>query len=156
MSILAQEKPNYEHENKCRIHTTALSAFDVYLLMTEPKKMLQFFFKVRDVLSRLGGVKPIGGFCLPRPTTLPQPNQKLDFFDVIEIEENKLVLRATDRHLTTTLSVLLIKTLDFTDVRVTSYVKNYNWFGYLYMVPVSCTHGVIVDRMLKQMKSKVK
>lgn len=75
---------------------------------------------------------------------------------MIEIEENKLVLRATDRHLTTTLSVLLIKTLDFTDVRVTSYVKNYNWFGYLYMVPVSCTHGVIVDRMLKQMKSKVK
>ncbi|WP_269914352.1 DUF2867 domain-containing protein [Acinetobacter sp. HY1485] len=156
MPISPQEKLNYQHENKCRIYNTQLSAFDIYLIMTQHNKLLQFCFKVRDVLSRWGGVKPIGGFCLPRPKIAPLPNQKLDFFDVVEISENKLVLRSTDRHLTTTLSVLLTKTADFTDISVISYVKNYNWFGYVYMVPVSMAHGVIVEQMLKRVKQQVK
>lgn len=151
--ISPQEELNFYHQENCKILCHSLSVFDVYLIMTQPNQMLQFCFKVRDHLSRLGRVKPIHGFCLPRPKVAPQVNQKLDFFDVIEITEKKLVLRSTDRHLTTTLSILLTKTADFTDISVTSYVKNYNWFGYVYMVPVSCAHGAIVKYMLKQVKA---
>lgn len=154
MIIAPQNELNFYHQDHCRIQKQNLSAFDVYLLMTEPNRFLNFCFYLRDVFSRLGGVKAIYGFCEPRPTQPPKPNEKLDFFDVVKNDKNELCLTAIDRHLSVMLHIGLYLEEHVTNIVVTTSVKTHEWFGRLYMQPVSKAHGMIVHHMLKNVKAQ--
>lgn len=152
MIIAPQNELNFYHQDQCQISKQNLTAFDVYLLMTQPNKVLKLCFGLRDLFSRLGGVKPIYGFCEPRPTRPPQPHETLDFFDVVKNEEDELCLTSVDRHLSVMLHIALYQEANMTKIMVTTSVKTHEWFGKLYMYPVSKAHGVIVRYMLKQLK----
>ena len=75
---------------------TALDAWN--LAMREPLPGLKLAFRIRDTISALFGVKPIGGF-FGRKAKVPKVADKLDFFLVERIEPEILTLSSRDRHL---------------------------------------------------------
>jgi hypothetical protein len=144
---------NYLHETHQYIDKN-LNVMQVYSLMTgNPPIWLRIAFKIRDVLSlKFGGVQPIKGFDSSKPTHV-QVNEKLDFFDVVKITDKELFLQSTDKHL----SVLVALQLHAHDelkneLSVTTSVITYNFFGKIYMLPVSLIHGFIVKNSLKNLK----
>ena len=111
---------------------------------------LQAAFWLRDKMSALANVENIKGFHNKKTDSPPKVGEKLDFFDVVEISEYELILMSSDRHL----SVLVAINMQSSEgtgknLTITASVKNKNFFGHLYMVPVRPAHSFIVNNMLK-------
>ena len=122
---------------------TALDAWN--LAMRQPLPGLKLAFRIRDTISALFGVKPIGGFS-GRKAKVPKVADKLDFFLVERIEPEILTLSSRDRHL----DVLTCITTHNQHLTITSSVKTHNLFGKAYMLPVGPAHKLIVSLMLRR------
>ncbi|EPG37762.1 DUF2867 domain-containing protein [Acinetobacter colistiniresistens] len=146
------EALNFLHQDYQYINKQ-LNALQAYHLMTgNPPFWLRIAFKIRDFLSlKLAGVQPIQGFGSPKAQTV-KVNDKLDFFDVIKITETELFLQSADKHLRV-LVALQIHEHDHikNKLSVTTSVVTYNFFGKVYMLPVSLVHGLIVRNSLKNL-----
>ncbi len=127
-----------------------MTAFQAYCCMTaDSPAWLRGAFWVRDKLSQLAGVEQIDGFSAQRPVSPPQEGGKLDFFDVLAISDDELLLTSVDRHL----GVLIAINIERTEhsgsrLTITASVRNKNFFGRLYMIPVAPAHVMIVRNML--------
>ena len=123
---------------------SALGAWN--LAMREPLPGLKLAFMIRDAISSLFGVKPIGGFS-GRNAVAPKVGDRLDFFRIERIEPEFLTLSSRDRHL----DVLTCITTHDQRLVITSSVKTHNWFGKAYMLPVGPAHKLIVNVMLRRL-----
>ena len=134
---------------------SGLTAFSAYLQITEKQPwLIRHSFAVRDWICRLAGVREIGGFLSPRPGTPPETGQKLDFFDVIGIGSEHLVLAAPDRHLNVYICLHMGPVeKDRKRLHITASVKTLNLFGNFYMLPVAPAHRMIVRHMLDRFKT---
>lgn len=124
----------------------ATSPLDAWrIVMSQPMPILNFAFKVRDVISSIFGVKKIGGFSGVVPDSV-KTGQMLDFFLVEYVSQGVLTLTERDRHL----DVMTCISSSGTEITITSSVTTHNTFGKIYMIPVAPAHKMIVRRNLKQ------
>ena len=143
---------NFLHEDT-QIINKNISAIQAYSMMTHKSSpWLNTAFKIRDFLSyRLADVKPIKGF---GSSTIhpPKLNDKLDFFDVVKISDNELFLQSTDKHLSVLVAMQINACTEYkNEIKITTSVVTYNFFGKIYMLPVSIAHGRIIRNMLKKL-----
>lgn len=109
-----------------------------------PAPLLKAAFWLRDTISAPFGVERSGGFT-GRNVTDPQVGDKLDFFVIERLEGDILSLTARDTHL----DVMACLTLSETQAAITTSVITHNWFGRVYMLPVSIAHPIITRRMIR-------
>ncbi|WOE32482.1 MULTISPECIES: DUF2867 domain-containing protein [unclassified Acinetobacter] len=143
---------NFFHKDHTLINTD-ITAIQAYQIMTQQSSvLLNIAFKIRDDLSyRLNRVKPIKGFGASMGE-IPKLNQKLDFFDVVKISDQELFLQSTDKHLSVLVAIQIEQYQPNQNIlKITTSVITYNFFGKIYMLPVSVAHGIIVRNMLKKL-----
>ena len=143
---------NFLHEDT-QIINKNISAIQAYNMMThQSSPWLNTAFKIRDFLSyKLAGIKPIKGFGSSKIHP-PELNDKLDFFDVVKISDNELFLQSTDKHLSVLVSMQINACTEYkNEIKITTSVVTYNFFGKIYMLPVSIAHGRIIRNMLKKL-----
>jgi len=134
---------DFLHSRSCTL-PRPVSAFEAWeIIRSEPIPFLRQAFWVRDRISALFGVKPIGGIS-PAKAETPKKGERLDFFLVEHVSEEVLVLTVRDRHL----DVMNCISVDEKTVSICTSVKTHNWFGRAYMLPVAPAHGLIVRRSL--------
>ena len=107
-------------------------------------------FRVRDGISGLFGVAPIGGLKAPPPEGV-RVGDELAFFTVDAVRDDLLALAVRDRHL----DVMACITAEGRKVQVTASVRVKNLFGHVYMLPVGPAHRLIVWAMLRRLKRAV-
>ncbi len=128
-----------------------ITAQQAYITMTSSQpKWLSILFSVRDAFSRLAGVEEVKGFneLEGKDFTI---NDKMHFFNVVEKSDDKLTLIIRDSHLDVCLCLVVVSNADKNsnnDLYLTTSVKNNNFFGRLYMVPVSIIHPFIAKKLL--------
>lgn len=128
----------------------SISPLDAWNMgMQDPQPMLKLAFRIRDAVSRLFGVKAIGGFSGTRKNSV-QAGDCLDFFLVEHSDDNCLVLTERDRHL----DVMTCLSTTGNEVSITSSVVVHNLFGRIYMLPVGIAHKFIVRNMLRRLQTK--
>ncbi|BCE00912.1 DUF2867 domain-containing protein [Marinicellulosiphila megalodicopiae] len=146
--IAPKSELDYYHQDSCHIEI-GIDAISAFAKMTDdtPKWLSTSFF-IRDKISRVFGVKQINGFSKIRPTTKPDIGDKLDFFDVQYSETDELVLTSVDRHLGVLVSIQTTsKDAKTNKLIITTSVKNKNFFGRVYMIPVRPIHEIIVRKL---------
>lgn len=117
--------------------------------MQDPQPMLQLAFRIRDAVSKLFGVKAIGGFSGICKDSV-QVGDYLDFFLVEYSDDKSLVLTERDRHL----DVMTCLSTSGNEVSITSSVIVHNLFGRAYMLPVGIAHKFIVRNTLRRLQKK--
>ena len=148
-----------EDINYLSYQTTSLpkdiSAYDAYRMMTQSQpKWLKILFQMRDFLGLMVGIRTIKGF-EQLSENIPNIGDIVHFFNVIELEKDKLTLIVRDHHLDVCLHLRLIEDNDKQNkLYVITSVKNHNFIGKVYMAPVSVLHPLIVNRLLKNLKAK--
>ena len=148
--VAPRSELNFLHSASAAI-STDWTAFRLYCFTTHSTPAwLKGAFAVRDKISQHFNVEKIGGFSGRAPNQAPIVGEKLDFFTVEAISDEKLVLTSRDSHLDVMVSIDLIGQ-DTREVFITTSVKTFNMFGRLYMLPVAPAHGVIVKRMLSRL-----
>ncbi len=132
-----------------------ISAYDAYRMMTQSQpKWLKILFQLRDFLGLMVGIRTIKGF-EQLSENIPNIGDIVHFFNVIELEKDKLTLIVRDHHLDVCLHLRLIEDNDKqNNLYVITSVKNHNFIGKLYMVPVSVLHPFIVNRLLRNLNAK--
>ena len=132
-----------------------ISAYDAYRIMTQSQpKWLKILFQMRDFIGRIVGIRTIKGF-EQLSENIPNIGDIVHFFNVIELEKDKLSLIIKDHHLDVCLHLRLIDDSDKQNkLYVITSVKNHNLIGKLYMVPVSVLHPFIVNRLLRNLNAK--
>lgn len=151
--VADRKKLDYFHQGftKVSCNTTAYSA---YCSMTNDcPAWLQTAFWIRDKFSSLAKVESIQGFNNKVLNAPPKVGEKLDFFDVLKISKEELLLISSDRHLSVliAINISIDERGDFI-LKITASVKNKNLFGYLYMLPVKPAHAFIVNKMLDKVR----
>lgn len=134
--------------------TGPMIAIQAYCAMTsDVPGWLAAAFRLRDFISRRFNVSAIHGFSSRSPERLPAVGERLDFFRVEAISEQQLVLTSRDTHLAVMVSMDLGEQRDGQQrLSVTTSVQCFNTFGRLYMLPVGRVHGLIVRRMLANLR----
>jgi len=106
---------------------------------------------VRDRLVSLVGLKTVGAMGARRPPagTPPRMGDAFGIFTVLAANADELLLGIDDKHLDVRVSVT--RRVDPNGARavVTTAVRNHNWLGRLYMIPVARIHPLVVKGMLR-------
>lgn len=123
---------------------TPLGAWNA--IMAHPLPLMTAAFWVRDQISRVFGVRKIGGFS-GKSVEFVKVGDHLDFFVVEHVDDQALVLTERDRHL----DVMTCVSCKGPQVTITSSVVVHNLFGRAYMIPVGIAHRWIVRRMLSRL-----
>ncbi|QYN43903.1 MULTISPECIES: DUF2867 domain-containing protein [unclassified Gilliamella] len=132
-----------------------ITAFEVYKMMTSYQpKWLVGLFKIRDFLGKSIGIKPINGFDNLAEKE-PDIGSTVHFFTIIEKTRDTFTLIIRDFHLDVCLCLRIIETNDHKKkLYLITSVKIHNFWGRLYMVPVSIIHPYIVYKLFKNINSK--
>lgn len=132
-----------------------ITALDAYKIMTSYQpKWLEFLFKIRDFLVRLVGIKPVHGFNKSEPHHHNlETSNTLHFFTIIEQTPDKLILQVKDSHLDVCLCLRIINNTEKINMLyLIASVNNHNFWGKLYMMPVSILHPFIVRQLFRNFK----
>lgn len=141
---------SYQCLNICK----NVTAYEVYkMMMSYQPKWLDRLFRIRDFLGKRVGIRPINGFGNLGEKE-PDIGSKVHFFTIIEKKRDTLTLVVRDFHLDVCVSIRIIETNDFKEkLYIITSVKNHNFWGKLYMLPVSIIHPYIVNKLLKNINS---
>ena len=151
--VAAQADLDFLHSASIQL-TAPMTALQAYCAMTsDVPAWLAKAFRIRDFISRRFNVADIHGFTPQNPGHVPADGEHLDFFTVEAISDQQLVLTSRDTHLAVMVCMdLSTGECSLPQLKVTTSVKCFNTFGRLYMVPVGRVHGVIVRRMLGNLR----
>ena len=108
--------------------------------------------RLRDSLVRPFGIRTVGAMRSDRrPPFAPKVGDAFGIFTVFAIRPDELLLGIDDRHLDVRVSIA--KQTDPLGARavVSTAVRNHNWLGRLYMIPVARIHPLVVRAMLKRL-----
>ena len=131
-----------------------ITAYEVYTMMTSYQpKWLVGLFKIRDFLGKSIGIKPINGFN-NQVEKEPDIGSTVHFFTIMEKKRDTLTLIIRDFHLDVCVYLRIIETNDHKKKLyfITS-VKFHNFWGRLYMVPVSIIHPYIVYKLFENINA---
>ena len=141
---------DYFDTRSIRLHR-AVTPLEAWSISTErPLPLMPLAFRIRDAVSSLFGVAPIGGFSGSQPKQVAI-GDRLDFFRVEHASNDALCLTARDRHL----DVLTCISTEGRTLAITSSVLTHNAFGHLYMLPVGPAHKLIVHALLRRVATAV-
>jgi len=119
----------------------AIEAWNI--IKSRPMPLMGLAFKVRDGISSIFGVKPIGGFSRGA-IVAPKVGDQVDFFLLEHISNDIVTLSVRDKHL----DVMTCICVDEKTVSITSSVVTHNIFGRAYMIPVAPAHRLIINKSL--------
>lgn len=141
---------SYQSQEVCK----NVTAYEAYQMMTSHQpKWLAGLFKIRDFFGKRVGIKPINGFNKLEETD-PDIGSKVHFFTIIEKQKDTLTLTISDHHLDVCLCIRIIETKDYKNkLYVITSVKIHNFWGKLYMAPVSIIHPYIVYKLFDNIHS---
>lgn len=126
-----------------------ISAYDCYRMMTyKQPKWLEILFRIRDFLGRIVGIRSIKGFD-KLDEKEPEIGSLVHFFTVLEKTEDTLTLNVKDSHLDVCVYLRVVDNNDKNKLYLITSVKNHNFVGKLYMLPVSIVHPYIVTNLFK-------
>ncbi|WP_340609819.1 DUF2867 domain-containing protein [Xenorhabdus bharatensis] len=132
--------------------TTALT---IYNEMTKKTPLwIRLSFAIRDRISSLAGVEKIHGFSGGHSEENVREGSSVDFFKITHISDDELCLLSEDIHLTVLVSLNILSSDNQKKddkVTITASVITHNFFGKMYMIPVSFAHSIIVNSMLRKM-----
>ncbi|MGE8407955.1 MAG: DUF2867 domain-containing protein [Pseudomonas sp.] len=124
-----------------------LTALDAYQRMSRAvPSWVNKAIRLRDVVVRPFGLKPVAGFNLHEQKT-PRVGDNLDFFQIAAVTDKELVLSLKDSHLDVLISVHLDPN---NQLSLTSIVEPHNALGRLYMRLIAPFHRRVVRAMLGQ------
>lgn len=151
--VAAQADLDFLHSDSVQL-TALMTPLQAYCAMTSDiPGWLARAFRIRDFISRRFNVADIHGFTRRDPGQVPAVGERLDFFAVEAISDQRLVLTSRDTHLAVMVCMgVSAEECGLLQLSVTTSVKCFNTFGRLYMVPVGRVHGVIVRRMLANLQ----
>ena len=150
MLIAPREALDFLHVGEAQL-ARPLTALEVWSRTTaEDLPLVPLAFCIRDRVSGLFGVAPIGGLKALPPEGV-RVGDKLAFFTVDAVRDDLLALAVRDRHL----DVMACITTEGRKVQVTASVQVKNLFGRIYMLPVGPAHRLIVWAMLRRLKRAV-
>ncbi|OTA20378.1 hypothetical protein Xbed_01604 [Xenorhabdus beddingii] len=154
-----KDKLDYYSQQKTVVENKR-TALDVYNEMTKEIPLwLRISFTIRDKISSLAGVKGIHGFSGKNLKETLHDGDYVDFFEIVHISDDEMCLLSKDIHLTVLLSLNISSNEDHGIgyiVTVTASVITHNFFGKMYMIPVSLAHGSIVKSMLSKLGHNIK
>jgi len=144
----------YFHHIDTAMVPEEMTALNAYAEMTAWNPYwLRAAFRIRDIYCIPFRLQPIGGFSGQMPPQAIAAGDKLDFFDVQSICDNKLILSSSDRHLVVVVALNLESAIDGKrTLSVTTSVNVRALLGKLYMLFVKPVHGLIVRNMLNQLQ----
>ncbi|OTA17631.1 hypothetical protein Xvie_01024 [Xenorhabdus vietnamensis] len=148
-----KDKLDYYSQQKAFIDNK-VTALNIYNEMTKEIPLwLRMSFNIRDKISSLAGVKKIHGFSGENLKETLQDGDYVDFFKVVHISDDEMCLLSKDIHLAVLISLNVCTNGNHGTgciVAVTASVITHNFFGKMYMIPVSLTHASIVREMLSK------
>ncbi|MDE9453693.1 DUF2867 domain-containing protein [Xenorhabdus bovienii] len=155
--LLLDKKDKLDYYSQQKIFVgNKLTALDVYNKMTkEIPLLLRMSFIIRDNISSLAGVKKIHGFSGENLKETLRDGSYVDFFKIVRISDDEMCLLSKDVHLTVLLSLNVFSNDNHgvgCIITVTASVITHNFFGKMYMIPVSLTHDIIVRSLLSKIK----
>ena len=122
-----------------------LTALDAYQRMSRAvPDWVNQALRVRDVIVRPFGLKPVAGFNLHEQQA-PKVGDNLDFFQIAAVTDKELVLSLKDSHLDVLISVHLDPD---NQLSLTSIVEPHNALGRVYMWLIAPFHRRVVKSML--------
>ena len=122
-----------------------LTALDAYQRMSRAvPDWVNKAIRLRDMLVRPFGLKPVAGFNLREQKT-PRVGDNLDFFQIAAVTDKELVLSLKDSHLDVLISVHLDPN---NQLSLTSIVEPHNALGRFYMRLIAPFHRRVVRSML--------
>lgn len=124
-----------------------ISAYDAYKMMTSNQpKWIEVLFRIRDFLGEIVGIKAIKGFDKLGDNE-PDIGSLVHFFTVAAKEKDALTLVVKDLHLDVCVYIRIVDNKN--KLYLITSVKNHNFIGKLYMMPVSILHPYIVSKLLE-------
>ncbi|PIT49694.1 DUF2867 domain-containing protein [Snodgrassella alvi] len=131
-----------------------ITAYEAYKMMTSHQpEWLRMLFNLRDIVVKPAGVRAIKGF-----TNLEENKYQsgqintAHFFTITEDIADKLTLIVKDSHLDVCLCLRITENISNPDknlLYLVASVKNHNFWGRLYMLPVSVLHPFIVHKLFE-------
>ncbi|KDN12771.1 hypothetical protein SALWKB12_0578 [Snodgrassella communis] len=131
-----------------------ITAYEAYKMMTSNQpEWLRMLFNLRDILVKPAGVRAIQGF-----TNLDEDKYKsgqintAHFFTITEDTADKLTLIVKDSHLDVCVCVRITENTSNPGknmLYLVASVRNHNFWGRLYMLPVSVLHPFIVHKLFE-------
>lgn len=150
---LIEDKPDYLDCQKKEISKN-ITAFEAYKMMTSRQpEWLRILFKIRDNIVRPAGIRAIEGFTyLDEERIQSGETNAAHFFTITENTADKLTLEIKDSHLDVCLCLRITDNTQQPDKKMLyliASVKNHNFWGRLYMMPVSKLHPFIVNKLFE-------
>jgi hypothetical protein len=107
----------------------------------------------RDRLVRVLGLKTVGPMRgeAESPPAQPKVGNRFGIFTVIAANRDELLLGIDDKHLHVRVSIAKHHVLSRARIVVSTAVRNHNWLGRLYMLPVARIHPQVVKAMLRRL-----
>ncbi|MDC9588847.1 DUF2867 domain-containing protein [Xenorhabdus sp. XENO-10] len=153
MLLDEKDKLDYYSQQKDFI-VNKMTALNIYNEMTKEIPLwLRISFNIRDKISSLAGVKKIHGFSGENLKEILRDGNYIDFFKIVCISDDEMCLLSKDIHLAVLISLNVFSNDNHGGgciVTVTASVITHNFFGKMYMMPVSLTHASIVREMLSK------
>ncbi|MEQ1977517.1 DUF2867 domain-containing protein [Xenorhabdus sp. SGI240] len=156
--LLLDKKENlYYYSQQDTFLKKKITAFEAYSKMTADIPLwLRIAFTIRDNISCLAGVKKIHGFSGEYLKKTLSHGDYIDFFKILRIKDDEMCLLSEDVHLSVLISLNIFPDCNnepSCKITVTASVIIHNFFGKMYMIPVSLTHDIIVKNMLSKVNS---
>ena len=108
---------------------------------------------IRNFLVKFVGLETTrkGNSGIQKPEAEYRVGDKIDFFKIISLSENEVVVTAHDKHLDSFFSLYIDKNEGGREVFMTSVVETKGRLGNIYMFFVAPFHRLIVSQMLKRL-----
>ncbi|MBE1237873.1 DUF2867 domain-containing protein [Phaeovibrio sulfidiphilus] len=139
------------HDTQNAPVASGMTAVDAYWTMTSRlPDLYRLLFRVRDAFGSSVGIRPVGGFEGPCSREVVSGG-RVDFFDVVRVSDERLVLSANDHHLDVMISINIHGEPGARRLHLTASVRTHNRVGRVYMLPVRPIHRLLVASMLRRL-----
>ena len=152
-SARAARAPDWTHETGADL-PERLDAWTLWLRLNEAAPgWMAPAMRIRDAISARFGVRRIAddqpGPEPDRPR--PAPGERVGFFTVHDISDERLTLLVEDGHLDVLTHIRALPAPSGTRAEIGSEVWTWNLVGRLYMIPTGPGHRLLVGAMLRRL-----
>ena len=146
-SIISNHFETFDYCDSFEINIKTNESIDALLNkgFTMPRLVL-LLFKIRNSIVRIFGLKTGDG----RKNLLDfyPIGKRAIYFSVVDRNENEIVMQKNDKHLNFRTSLLKNANKDTSHIFLTTIVKNNNFWGRLYFLPVRPFHQIIIKKLM--------
>ena len=136
-----------EMNTSSNVQLTSIARF----LLNYNPAWIVWLMKLRNCLVKPFGLQTGEGM---QPVLAIRKGEKAGFFDMIEVNDEEILLYATDKHLSACLSIMLISDTYKYNVMLSTTVCYHNLFGRIYFFFIKPFHIVIIKSMITSVINK--